>query len=56
MNVLKMDRIILLSLFSKAWLIVTGTLTIYLIGTELTIVEQGFFYVLNSLIAIQIFF
>lgn len=51
-----MDRIILLSLFSKVWLIVTGILTIYLIGTELTIVEQGFFYVLNSLIAIQIFF
>ncbi len=50
------DRIIILSLFSKAWLILAGILTIYLVGTKLTIVEQGFFYVLNSLVSIQIFF
>jgi hypothetical protein len=51
-----MDRDIFFTLFYRVWGVVAGIVTIVLIPTTLTAVEQGYYYTFASGIGIQVFF
>lgn len=50
------DKAISYGVLSRVWRIVAGPVTILLIGSRLTKVEQGFYYTISSLLALQLFF
>ena len=52
---LDIDGALMAAVATKAWSGLAGILTLFLIGRELTVVEQGYYYAFWSLIALQSF-
>jgi hypothetical protein len=50
------DRAISYGIFTRVWGLVAGPVTLLMIATKLTKVQQGYFYTISSLLALQIFF
>jgi len=50
------NRAISYGVLSRVWGLFSGPVTILMIGTRLTKVEQGFYYTISSLLALQLFF
>lgn len=56
LHLLGVNRAISYGVATRIWGLVSGLLTMLVIGTRLTRVEQGYYYTINSLLALQIFF
>jgi len=50
------NRAISYGVLTRVWGLISGPITILMIGTRLTKVEQGFYYTISSLLALQLFF
>ena len=50
------NRAISFGVLARMWSLISGPLTIYLIGTRLTKIQQGFYFTMSSLLALQLFF
>jgi hypothetical protein len=50
------DRAILFTLIARGWRFLAGPIGLYIIIIRFSKVEQGFYYTLNSLLSLQIFF
>jgi len=50
------NRAISYGVLTRVWGLFSGPVTIFMIGTRLTKVEQGFYYTISSLLALQLFF
>lgn len=50
------NRAISYGVLARVWGLFSGPVTIFMIGTRLTKVEQGFYYTISSLLALQLFF
>lgn len=50
-----MDRAIGYSLLAQGWTLVSGPLTLWFIGSHLSLVEQGFYFTFSAMLGLQVF-
>lgn len=53
---LGLDRAIGITLINRIWVVCAGPLTLFFILKKLTPIEQGFYYTINSILGLQVFF
>lgn len=55
-STLGLDRAIAITLLNRIWVVLAGPLTLFFILNKLTPIEQGFYYTINSILGLQVFF